>query len=297
MLKIYDLEAKAGLTEKLSSDNSASCIAMATVKTGEAPVSKDKLAKAEKLMSEMERKWHQEEMPSDVMLLHAIMVSTNWNKNDDVFTPDQVWPAQSTPRMKPVNKNHMGREGMPNTIMGVIINAYACDDNYEYLSKYMDENGEEISYHILVGCMIWEKYFPEAAKEVKQLIDKNKQFVSMECFFGDFGYALRKSSNDDEILLMPRNDLTAWMTESLRIYGGSGKVTIDNSEYQIGRWLKSIIFSGMGLVENPANPESIVFTDYISHANSLKLKAGTFNEIAKSSVLNLKTRVNSLWLK
>ena len=36
----------------------------------------------------------------------SILVTSNWNKNDDVFDNMEVWNARQTPEHKPTNLNH-----------------------------------------------------------------------------------------------------------------------------------------------------------------------------------------------
>jgi hypothetical protein len=90
-------------------------------------------------------------------------------------------------------------------------------------------------------------------------------FISMECLFDDFGYGLK--TEDGKISLLPRNEKTAWLSGYLRAYGGKGVVQINNVTYRIGRHLRGLNFSGAAFVKRPGNPESIIFEDYISHAN------------------------------
>jgi hypothetical protein len=90
-------------------------------------------------------------------------------------------------------------------------------------------------------------------------IAKGEWFVSMECLFRGFDYALR--GQDGSTRIVARNSQTAFLTKHLRAYGGKGVFASGGSEYQVGRLLRNIVFSGKGLVKNPANPESVIFAD------------------------------------
>jgi len=47
----------------------------------------------------------------DLLFMRSLLVSTGSNKNDDVFLPDEMWKARSTPILKPVDWEHnTGRE-------------------------------------------------------------------------------------------------------------------------------------------------------------------------------------------
>ena len=42
----------------------------------------------------------------DLYYLNSVLVSTGWNKNDDVFDLEQVWTARNTPEDKQFNFMH-----------------------------------------------------------------------------------------------------------------------------------------------------------------------------------------------
>ena len=206
-------------------------------------------------------------IPPDVMLVNCILVSNNWNKNDDVFTKEELAKSYQTPILKPANLNHRKSEldDKEPKIIGVITGSNLVDDNYRIIPP--DNLPERV--HILNSVFIWEQYFPKTAASIKASIENNKQYVSMECFFDDFGYALKDLSQDDgKIILLDRNELTAHLTKYLRIYKGKGEVTIEGKKFKIGRWIKNTIFSGIAFTEKPANDESIVFQDFVSHAET-----------------------------
>ena len=78
-------------------------------------------------------------------------------------------------------------------------------------------------------------------------------FVSMECIFRGFDYAVQSPDGDNHIVA--RNEETSFLTRHLRSYGGTGEY----QGHQVGRMLRNITFSGKGFVEKPANPESVIF--------------------------------------
>jgi predicted Zn-dependent protease len=79
--------------------------------------------------------------------------------------------------------------------------------------------------------------------------------------------------------VVARNQDTASLTKHLRQYGGTGKY----NDFAIGRVLRNITFSGKGLVENPANEESIIFNNVESFDGSS----------AKSVYINLSGDLNN----
>ena len=72
-------------------------------------------------------------------------------------------------------------------------------------------------------------------------------------FFNGFDYAVIGPDNKHHVIA--RNNETAFLTQHLRSYGGTGSY----QEHQVGRLLRNITFSGKGFVDRPANPESVIF--------------------------------------
>lgn len=178
----------------------------------------------------------------DLMYGSAILVSTVMNKNDDVFLPDHTWSARHTPINTPYNEEHQSEEIIGHIVASRALNEYGevieeCDEAPEY-------------FDIEADFVIYKSIFPEIAMAIAENAPKNKQFVSMECRFNDFDYAV--FDTDDSARIIARNERTAFLSKYLRSYGGNG---VYNNK-RIGRVLKNIRFTGMGNVKVPANPAS-----------------------------------------
>ena len=96
---------------------------------------------------------------------------------------------------------------------------------------------------------------PDFQKRIDDLIAgiaRGQWFVSMECLLRNFDYALISPTGERKTIA--RSNESAWLTKHLRIYGGTGEYY----GYKIGRLLRSFTFSGQGIVNNPANPKSII---------------------------------------
>jgi hypothetical protein len=190
---------------------------------------------------------------SDLYYTQSILVSTNWNKNDDVFGKEQVWPARFTPAHKPTNLNHDEQ-----LIVGHITDSiFAIDSEGSIISSNAEIDKLPDLFHIVNGAVIYRgwggKDLKARAEKLIEEIENGEKYVSMECLFTDFDYAAIKS--DGTQYLIRREEQTAFLTKHLRIYGGEGS---HNGE-KIGRYLKNITFIGKGYVDKPANPNSIIF--------------------------------------
>ncbi len=263
---IYDSEIQDKLSDILTANDK---VVMASTATETSPI---KMPSIDLEDSEV--------LDPGLSQVYSILVTTNWNRNDDVFTPSEVIKAINTPVWKPANEEHEANEEV-NKIIGVINSSTPVNDDYEPISINVDS--PPAKFHVLISTLLWEKYFPKVVAKIKKNIDENKQFVSMECIFPDFGYAI-KAKDSNEVSLLDRTKDTAYLTKYLRSYGGKGLFKDKNEqEYRIGRWLKNFTFSGVGYVKKPANPESVTFTNYSS--SQAKEEETKFNKIEKFECL------------
>ena len=224
----------------------------------------------------------------DLYYVQSILVTSNWNKNDDVFNAAEVWAARKTPEDKPTNLEHDEK-----TIVGHIISNWAVDENGKVLDETMAAEDLPEKFHIITGSVIYKAYTdPELKMRSQSLIndiESGQKYVSMECYFKGFDYGLLDTQG--KLKVVARNADTAFLTRHLRAYGGTGT----HENYQIGRVLRDITFSGKGFVDKPANPESIIFNKEdltkIMHAEEQKKpvleKTGVLksNKISNSGII------------
>ena len=195
------------------------------------------------------------ENDTDLYTTKSILVSTNWNKNDDVFDAKEVWAARNTPSHKPTNIGHDEHK-----ICGHITNVWAIANDGSIIPDNTNIDELPFLYHLVNAAVIYKNWSDqELVDRTDKLIAEikdGKKFVSMEALFTNFDYATYKD-NPNELKIIARAEDTAWMTKHLRIYGGSGEY----DGHKIGRVLRNITFCGKGYVDKPANPNSIIFAN------------------------------------
>ena len=271
-MKIFAAEIEDGLEHKIAAAASITyaCVAEPVAKTEE----RQKIRSVKSIASIDD---------SDLYYVQSILVSSSWNKNDDIFDKVEVWKAKDTPEDKPTNLEHD-----ENTIIGHITANWPItedgspidiDTSYDYLPN---------KYHIVTGSVIYRGFSnPELRERAEKLIaeiESGNKFVSMECFFKGFDYGLINKSTD-EYKVLARNDKTAHLTKYLRSYGGMG----EHENYKIGRVLRDITFSGKGFVNKPANPDSIIFSQdsIINKKNTNLTETGVSMNKSTSTVENI----------
>lgn len=243
-MKIFQAEIDDGIDHKISTSSSIVYAALAE------PVPH----KSEKIHINQDLKTLASYSDDDLYYVQSILVTSSWNKNDDIFDKSEVWAAKKTPEDKPTNLEHD-----ESLIIGHITSNWPIDQEGNIIPDDLDVAEIPDKYHILTGSVIYRGFSqPELKERAEQLIseiENGTKYVSMECFFKGFDYGLR-NKNTGAYQVLSRNDDTAHLTKYLRAYGGMG----EHEDYQIGRVLRNITFSGKGFVNKPANPESIIFS-------------------------------------
>lgn len=221
----------------------------------------------------------------DLYYLESVLVSTGWNKNDDVFMTEATWEARNTPEDKQFNFMHD-----ENDIIGHITGSYVLSKD----GKRVETDGMPEDFDIITQAVLYNSWTNEDNRDRMQKIiseiEEGKWYVSMECLFAGFDYAL--IDKDGQAKILARDEQSAFLTKHLRAYGGTGEY----EGYKIGRALKNIAFSGKGLVAKPANPRSVIINKNSSKAfvlddNSRSLNIGDFT---MSDVLVLEKRIAEL---
>ena len=223
---------------------------------------------------------------TDLYYVQSILVTSNWNKNDDIFDKEEVWAAKSTPEDKPTNLNH--DEAI---IVGHITSNWPITDDAVLIDPNTPVENLPNKFHILTGSVVYRGFSSPSLVERTQTliseIETGTKYVSMECFFKGFDYGLLNKSTG-EFKILNRNSETAFLTKHLRTYGGIG----EHDNYKVGRVLRNITFSGKGFVDKPANPDSIIFTknDFIKHPINDNIEK--FSDLSNIGVFDIQATLN-----
>ena len=283
-MQIYKAEVDAELSETLSAKSSI--VYASLLEKSDHEIHNSQLKQNVKALAGIE--------DTDLYYTQSILVTTSWNKNDDIFDAKEVWLARSTPTHKPTNLEHDEA-----AIVGHITSNWPINDNGELINENINIDQLPEKFHILTGSVIYTGYTEPELKDRASIlieeIESGNKYVSMECFFKGFDYGLINKSTG-KFHVLPRNEETAFLTRHLRAYGGQG----EHQDYKIGRVLRQITFSGKGFVNRPANPESIIFTKdslhfdkeiaftkNIEEKNDDSIKEGVFSNQANLKETNM----------
>lgn len=260
-MNFFKQEIDDGLVEIMSSHNTVAYLSPAISSFKSLHVNEKSIAE---LIKRSNAQDPQTGASSDLFYLTSVLVSTGWNKNDDVFLPEEVWAARRTPEDKQFNYMHNEKD-----IIGHITGNYAVNFNGELLSDELDFTSVPKDFNIITNAVLYKFWGDEALQSRMQTIVAEieaggKWHVSMECLFPKFDYALQDSAGNTRIV--GREEATAYLTKHLRTYGGTGEY----EGYKVGRVLRNLSFSGKGLVTKPANPRSVILNKSVSEHNEEK---------------------------
>ena len=280
-IHIFNREIEDGVADQVTSQASiAYCTPVSINEDSE--VSSESIASiiAE---SEKSKADDSEEGHRDLYRIEAVLVSTNWNGNDDVFLPEPTWAARNTPVDKQFTFMHD-----ENDIIGHILASRVVDPEGNAISSDTDtapENFDIITESVLYNSWVEPANQYRMASIISE-IKEGKWFVSMECSFAGFDYSVISPKGENYVIA--RDEESAFLTKHLRSYGGSGEY----DGFRVGRALKEISFSGKGLVSNPANPRSIIL-----NSKSVAFSVDSTNligDISMSDSKILEDRINEL---
>ena len=289
-ITIFQKEIDDGVGELVKSTASVAYCSPATVQKDEVPFPELKsLSDADMERLGIAKAENKDQI--DLYYLESVLVSTGWNKNDDVFVTKATWEARNTAEDKQFNFMHD-----ENDIIGHITGSYVLSKD----GQRVDENKMPDDFDIITQAVLYNSWTEEENRDrmskIISEIEEGKWYVSMECLFAGFDYALIDKEGQAKVLA--RDEQSSFLTKHLRAYGGSGEY----EGYKIGRALKNIAFSGKGLVAKPANPRSVIINKNSSKAfvlgdNSRSLNIGDFTmsdvSVLEKQIAELKTALAS----
>jgi hypothetical protein len=257
-IKIYEKEISDGIGDLVKGTASVAYCSEATMNKGDLKASSKNISDPEILSKILAENKDQ----VDLYYLESVLVSTGWNKNDDVFMAEATWEARDTPEDKQFNFMHD-----ENDIIGHITGSYVLTKDGKAVAD--DDKARPDEFDIITQAVLYNSWMGDdnrgRMEKIISEIEEGKWYVSMECLFAGFNYALIDSDGNAKILA--RDEQSSFLTKHLRSYGGTGEY----EDYKIGRALSNISFSGKGLVAKPANSRSIILNSKSSASVNFNL--------------------------
>ena len=194
-----------------------------------------------------------EDKQPDLQYFSAIFVSAGTNLNGAHFLPSELVKAEDTIVSKALDVEHKEEE-----IIGHIYDRAFIDNDHKKLdlmelAKKEDASldSENNDMHVIIAGVIYKNRFPNLAKEVSS----GEWKVSMECYYSNYDVKI------GDMILTKREAESMGLAHDDRLFGKLAKIIKKGKEIAEGtleRVLRDIVFSGCGVVKNPANPPSVI---------------------------------------
>jgi hypothetical protein len=217
----------------------------------------------------------------DLSYFTSIFVSSGFNLNSAYFLPSELIQAKGTIISKPLDLEHKEEK-----IVGhMYSSAFAYKDgsffNPDELFGKLGNKVDKMDMNVITASTIYRARFPDVADDV----EAGKYKVSMECYYRDFDVIV----ND---IVIPREEATK--VGLVEVIDNVIKIKNTLGEHRVGKVMRNMLFAGCGLVESPANPESIILETAAKNDQYIldleKVESYMKNKQKKESLTVLKTK-------
>lgn len=185
----------------------------------------------------------------DLQYFSAIFVSSGMNKNGAVFMGSELVKARESVAAKAVDIEHDEQSVIGHITQAAFMERSGKMFDPEDVSRNKSlEDMDKMEMDIAISGIVYKTRFPDIAVEISE----GEWMVSMEAFFRDYDVKIGD-------LIVPRDQAEELGYDKL--VGQVVQVKKGDKElgfHLVGRVLRDIIFSGVGIVKNPANERSLI---------------------------------------
>ena len=186
----------------------------------------------------------------DVLFFSGIFVSSGENLNKAYFLPSEMVKAHDTIDNKALDIEHEETSIVGHIYSSAFVDREGKKLDMQTLQEMNSEELENMDMDVMIAGILYKSRFTELAKEVKD--DKWK--LSMETYFQDYDIKIGT-------LILSKKEAEALGLASEEVLGKVARILQKGKEIangEISRVLRGLLFSGCGLVKNPANPRSVI---------------------------------------
>ncbi len=186
----------------------------------------------------------------DMLFFSGIFVSSGENLNKAFFMPSELVKARSSINNKALDIEHDETDIVGHIYSSAFIGRDGKELNLAELASLNESEIDKMDMDVMIAGILYKSRFPELAEEVKN----GKWKLSMETYFQNYDVKigdLIMSKKEAEALGLASDDILGRVARILK----KGK---EIAKGEIARVLRDLMFSGCGLVKNPANPRSVI---------------------------------------
>lgn len=186
----------------------------------------------------------------DMLFFSGIFVSSGGNLNHAFFMPSELVKAHATINNKALDIEHEETDIVGHIYSSAFVSRDGTKLDVSSLQDIKESELDKMEIDIMIAGILYKSRFPELATEVKD----NEWKLSMETYFQDYDIKIGNlilSKKEAEALGLIVDDVVGKAVKILR----RGK---EIAKGEVDRVLRGLMFSGCGLVKNPANPRSLI---------------------------------------
>lgn len=186
----------------------------------------------------------------DMLFFTGIFVSSGENLNKAFFLPSELVKSHTTINNKALDIEHDETQIVGHIYSSAFVDRHGNKLDITTLQDMKQDELEKMDIDVMIAGIIYKSRFPELAKEVKD----NKWKLSMETYFQDYDVKIGD-------LILSKKEAEALGLASDNVLGRVAKILRKGKEIakgEVARVLRNLLFSGCGLVKNPANPRSVI---------------------------------------
>lgn len=194
------------------------------------------------------------EMPenrtADLMFFSGIFVSSGSNLNKAFFLPSELVKAAPSVNNKALDIEHEEDQIVGHIFSSKFIDNGGAELDLKELASMNESQLNTMEIDVVIGGILYRSRFPKIAEEVSS----GKWKLSMETYFQSFDVKIGN-------VIMTQKEAQVLGIDTGVVLGKMAKVLKKGKEIaegQVLRVLRGLLFSGCGLVKNPANPRSII---------------------------------------
>lgn len=200
----------------------------------------------------------------DMLFFSGIFVSSGENLNKAYFKSSELVKSAYTIDNKPLDIEHEEDQIVGHIYSSKFIDGSGSVLDLQELASMSESEIENVNIDVMIAGILYKSRFPELAEEVKN----GKWKLSMETYFQDYDIKI-----GDVVMSKKEAESMGLVGMSSNILGKIVKIIKSGKELAHGevvRVLKGLLFSGCGLVKNPANPKSVILETAKKNSNDSK---------------------------
>lgn len=186
----------------------------------------------------------------DLLFFSGIFITSGANLNKAYFMPSELVKAAPSIDHKALDIEHAEDEIVGHIYSSRFVNKSGAELDLKDLASMNESQLDSMDVEVVIAGILYKSRFPQVAEEVAN----GKWKLSMETYFQSYDIKIGN-------VIMSRKEAEALGIAAETILGKMAKVLEKGKEIAEGevlRVLRGLLFSGCGLVKNPANPRSII---------------------------------------